>query len=54
MGEGDDFERIENLLILMLLRDGVDYELISEVTGIGLKSLYARFPKGKVGRNVRG
>lgn len=48
--EKDDLEPIQNLLILMLLRDGTDYELISEITGIGLKTLYARFPKNKVGK----
>lgn len=46
--EKADFERIENLLILQLLRQGASYEIVSDVTGIKLKTLYANFPKGKV------
>lgn len=43
-----DLETIENLLILLLLRDNTDYELISDLTSIKLKTLYKRFPKTKV------
>lgn len=43
--ERKDLETIENLLILLLLRQGADYELVSSLTNIKLKTLYARFPK---------
>jgi hypothetical protein len=43
-------EDVRDLLILYLLRDGVDYELVSEASGIGLKLLYQRFPKKKVSK----
>ena len=43
--EKKDLETIENLLILLLLRQGADYELVSSLTDIKLKTLYARFPK---------
>jgi len=43
--EKKDLELIENLLILLLLRQGADYELVSSVTDIKVKTLYKRFPK---------
>jgi len=43
-----DLETIENLLILLLLRQHADYDLVSELTGINVKTLYSRFPKKKV------
>ena len=43
-------EAVRDLLALSLLRDGVDYELVSEASGIGLKTLYAMFPKKKVSK----
>ncbi len=43
--EKKDLETIENLLILLLFRQGADYELVSSLTGINFKSLYKRFPK---------
>ncbi len=43
--EKKDLETIENLLILLLLRQGADYELVSSLTAINLKTLYKRFPK---------
>ena len=42
--EKKDLETIENLLILLLLRQGADYELVSSLTDINLKTLYKRFP----------
>ena len=43
-----DLETIENLLILLLLKEQTSYELVAAVTGINLKTLYQRFPKSKV------
>jgi hypothetical protein len=46
----DSLEAVRDLLTILLLRDGVDYELVSEASGIGLKTLYQRFPKKKVSK----
>jgi uncharacterized protein YheU (UPF0270 family) len=46
--ERKDLETIENLLILLLLRQGADYEVVSNLTEINLKTLYKRFPKKSV------
>ncbi len=46
--ERKDLETIENLLILLLLRQGADYEVVSSLTEINLKTLYKRFPKKSV------
>jgi len=43
--EKKDLELIENLLILLLLRQGADYQLVSKIANIKLKTLYDRFPK---------
>ena len=43
--EKKDLELIENLLILLLLRQSADYQLVSKIANIKLKTLYDRFPK---------
>ena len=47
----DELETIRDLLILLLLKSNVSYEVISEVTGTKTKTLKNRFPIGKIIRN---
>ncbi|MHB8566455.1 MAG: hypothetical protein ACYC7D_10005 [Nitrososphaerales archaeon] len=48
--EKDQFETLRDLTILLLLKNGVSYDSIANVTGISSKTLRNRFPIGKVMR----
>ncbi len=44
----DDHEAIKNLLIINLLKDGVDPKLIEAATGIPEKTIRNKFPMKKI------
>jgi DNA-binding CsgD family transcriptional regulator len=41
-------ETLRDLLVLLLLKSGVSYESIADVTGLSAKTLRNRFPIGKI------
>jgi len=45
-----EFETIRDLLTLLLIKSGVSYEAIGEVTGSSTKTIQNKFPIGKVAR----
>ena len=48
--EEDQFRIIQDLLILLLIKSGVSYEAIAEVTHVNVKTIQNRFPIGTVMR----
>jgi DNA-binding NarL/FixJ family response regulator len=48
--EKEEFETVRDLLILLLLKSGVSYEAIAEVTGSNVKTIQNRFPIGSITR----
>ena len=48
--EKEEFETIRDLLVLLLLKSGVSYESIADVTGDNPKTLRNRFPITKLVR----
>ena len=50
----DDIEAVKNLLIINLLKDGVDPKLIELATGIAEKTIRNKFPMSKIRGNQIG
>jgi hypothetical protein len=48
--EQAQFETLQDLLVLLLLKSGVSYEAIADVVGGTPKTLKNRFPIGKIVR----
>jgi DNA-binding NarL/FixJ family response regulator len=48
--EKQEFETLRDLIILLLVKSGVSYEAIAEVTDSSAKTIQNRFPLAKVVR----
>jgi len=46
----DQFEMIRDLMIILLIKNGVKYEAIAEATDLDLKYLKNKYPLSKISR----
>lgn len=48
--EKQEFETLRDLLVLLLLKSGVSYEAIANVTGSNVKTIQNKFPISGIAR----